>query len=255
MSLMNFDEIPVLDRNLYYPIINGVEVKLDGFHPYTQYAIPFENGSLLITNTDAVVGLGWEYINMAIAEIADETLIENSIMKGLLWEGLATLDKGAPISLVGWGCGFLARTPEGGFNGMLSKDFHILTIRKEYDCANGCSTFATDHSASAIRSTIANIPFKQDAYKNMMSKYSIPYGHNDEIVFEGPVLIYGLRVIHGDYIHMDGTAGMPLGLQMEYQTVGDYNPSEIKGNYNPSEIKGNYKPSEIKPTHRTFLCD
>lgn len=237
MSLMNFDEIPVLDRNPFYPIINGTVVKLHDFHPCAQYAIPFENGHLLITNTDAVTGLVWNIINIAIDEIADETPIENSMMKGWLWNDLVTLDNGAPINQVGWGYGFLARTPEGGFNGILSKDFHTLSLRKDYDCANGCSTFVTDRSARFIRSMIANIPFKQEAYENMMTEYSIPYSYNDEIIFQGPVLIYGFQVIHGDYIHMDGMVKMPLELQMECQTVGNYNPSEIK------------------PPRKTFLCD
>ena len=239
MSAISFDTIPVLGRDCI-PVINGAEVVLVDFHPHTQYAIPFDNGSLLITNNNAVWGLGWDGIKMAIDEIEDDTPIEFSRMKGWLWEGLADLDKGAPINQVGYGYGFLARTPEGGFNGMLSKDFHYLNIRKEYDCANGCHTFATYGSARAIRSTIANIPVKQEAYDNLMFNNSIPYGHNDEIIFEGPVLIYGFQIRHGynsSCLPGTCTVEMPRELQMECQTVGNYNPSEIK------------------PIHRTFLCD
>lgn len=245
MSLMSFDEIPVLDQNVFYPIINGTQVKLHDFHPYTQYAIPFENGSLLIANTDAVAELGLDRIKMAIEENTNETPIEGSRMKNWLWDGLAYLDKGAPINQVGYGYGVLVRTPEGGFNGMLSKDFHVLAIRKEYDYVNGSRTFASYSSARSIRSTIANSPFKQEAYTHLVSKYSIPYNYNDEIIFKGPVLIYGFQ-IHHDYIREDGTVGMPRELQMECQTVGNYNQSKIKDNYNPPEIK---------PIHRTFLCD
>lgn len=240
MSIMNFNENPAWDRCVLpddYQIINGSLVKLDEFNPDTQYVIPFENGSLLIADRNVVASLRGYEIKTSADEIEYKTLIESSLMKSWLCGFLTYLDNGAPIIEVGYGYGFLVRTPEGGFNGMLSNDFHYLTIQKEYDCVNGCRTFATNNSVNAIRSMITSNPFKPDVYWNMISKYPSPYSHGDKIIFEGSVLIYGPQVIPGNYIHRDGTVRMPQGPRMEYQTVGNYNPSEIK------------------PTHRGFLCD